>query len=456
MTTLTAHLAYNEMRVERRNILHSQYPNYAIIQLTLAIPEPYKNSFSAQQLFYKGIESIHQKIPSLCHEQIYYDPDGPSGLFVSSANALHLKEISSQIEENSPYSRLLDIDIYANNKKAVSLLSRRQGRTCFLCQERAVTCMRNHTHTRNEILQKVQELLLDFQVELLCNQTSETAKKISALAVRSLLYEAASYPSPGLVDPLHPGSHSDMDFFTFLNSSASLSSYFANFYDAGLQFATSKQELFPLLKKIGLLAESAMYSSTEKINTHKGIIFSMGLVLGTIGYMKRLQLPINSLSILRTVPQILPPLSKDFFQPSSCASAGIQAFKEFKIKGVRGEAAAGFPSVVNQGLPTLKKALVKGKPLRLALIQTLFALMTTVDDTTILHRQPHLETLHWVQNTAKKALHENIFDTPDWQEKIWVIDKQFVKLNISPGGSADMLSLTYFLYLLDTQSALLD
>lgn len=111
---------------------------------------------------------------------------------------------------------------------------------------------------------------------------------------------------------------------------------------------------------------------------------------------------------------------------------------------------------MNQGLPTLKKALAKGKPLRLSLIQTLFALMTTVDDTTILHRQPRLEALRWVQNTAKKALYENIFDAPDWQEKIWAIDKQFVKLNISPGGSADMLSLTYFLYLLDTQSALLD
>ena len=122
MTTLTAHLEYNEMRVKRRNILHNQYPNFAIIQLTLAMPECFKNSFSAQQLFYKGIESIHQKIPSLCHEQIYYDPDGPSGLFVSSANAFHLKKLASQIEENSTYSRLLDIDIYANNKKAVSLL----------------------------------------------------------------------------------------------------------------------------------------------------------------------------------------------------------------------------------------------------------------------------------------------------------------------------------------------
>ncbi len=438
-----------ERHVKRRFCMHDAYPNHTIIQLTLSIPGAIKDSFLLRELFKEGITQLHQAFPSIAMEELYFDPTGPQGLLaLHTDSAYSIKERACQIETAYPYARLFDIDIYDSNRQTISSPYRKQGRTCLLCNHNAVVCMRLRKHSAAELQNKIQELLTEFKVEK-TKALSSQAIAIGALATEAALFEAAAFPSPGLVDPIHSGSHTDMDFFTFLSSSAALSHYFSRFFQAGAQHAEPLPTLFPTLRILGQQAENAMFQSTQQINTHKGLIFSMALLLGTAGYLSRQTTQLSSSLILKELPFLTQNLTKELAVPNQKPTAGQRFFQIYGITGIRGEAENGFPSIRLKGLPTLSAALHSGIPLRKALLKTLFSLMSVVEDTAILNRQPTLSTLREVQSTAAKVIQQGLFESDDWEKQLWNIDREFTAQRLSPGGSADMLSLTYFLYKLD-------
>ena len=113
-----------------------------------------------------------------------------------------------------------------------------------------------------------------------------TAADIGALAFGALLAEVAATPKPGLVDRLTNGAHRDMDFSTFLASACALRHTFDAFAAAGVAGAElSPPALFPRLREIGLAAEQAMFRATDGVNTHKGMIFSLGLLAASAGLL---------------------------------------------------------------------------------------------------------------------------------------------------------------------------
>lgn len=111
-------------------------------------------------------------------------------------------------------------------------------------------------------------------------------EKIAAFAVESMLYEVAATPKPGLVDRANNGAHNDMDFFTFMSSAAALHDTFDLMIKLGVQKQSSPiQELLPMLRKEGRLAEKKMFEATGGVNTHKGMIFSLGILCGCCGWI---------------------------------------------------------------------------------------------------------------------------------------------------------------------------
>jgi len=126
----------------------------------------------------------------------------------------------------------------------------------------------------NELRKHIFKLLEEFQntseLELLENTLTEFAN-------RSLLYEISLSPKPGLVNYYNSGAHEDMNFYTFLNSASALAPYWRKFVEAGSNFEGKPHEVLPIIRQIGLQAETAMFKSTLNVNTHKGIIFLMGL-----------------------------------------------------------------------------------------------------------------------------------------------------------------------------------
>ena len=113
-----------------------------------------------------------------------------------------------------------------------------------------------------------------------------TAEIIGELAVRALRIEAAVTPKPGLVDRENSGAHDDMDYPLFLASSAALQPCFIACAKAGIDgYKKNPAQLVPILRRIGRCGETAMYAATKGVNTHKGAIFSMGILCCALGML---------------------------------------------------------------------------------------------------------------------------------------------------------------------------
>ncbi|MDP4107368.1 MAG: triphosphoribosyl-dephospho-CoA synthase, partial [Bacillota bacterium] len=100
---------------------------------------------------------------------------------------------------------------------------------------------------------------------------NKISQEISSFATQAMLYEVACYPSPGLVSPISNGAHKDMDFFTFIDSTSVLSKYLSLFVQEGFT-DNSYKDIFNNIRTIGIEAENDMFSKTNGINTHKGML----------------------------------------------------------------------------------------------------------------------------------------------------------------------------------------
>ena len=103
---------------------------------------------------------------------------------------------------------------------------------------------------------------------------------IEKCVCKALLGEVYTTPKPGLVDLKDNGAHKDMDVHTFEKSTAAIAPYIAEMFCEGYANQQSLENLFARIRQIGIEAEKAMFEATKGINTHKGILFTMGIISG--------------------------------------------------------------------------------------------------------------------------------------------------------------------------------
>ena len=125
-------------------------------------------------------------------------------------------------------------------------------------------------------------------------------------------------------------------------------------------------------------------------------------------------------------------------------TAGERIYAAYGITGVRGQAEAGFPAVLEVGLPILRQGLSKGLSFNDAGCVTLLHLIAATDDTNLIHRSNRQTQLE-ISKRIAAMLRDNPFPA---METILELDKEFIRKNLSPGGSADLLAVTYFLFFL--------
>jgi holo-ACP synthase/triphosphoribosyl-dephospho-CoA synthase len=446
MITLENVLIAKENRVARRELfqLNQALP---VLTFSLNIPGSVKDSNRIRKIFRAGIERIEQEF-LIEKSQSFYEETGLYSFFLIREEPNRLKEICCQIENEGSFHRLWDLDVNDSMGKAVALAERRQGRKCFLCDQLSSQCMRNQLHSQEEVFRQVENLFYDFFAQA-SRRISATAERYGACATEAALFEAASFPSPGLVDPLDSGSHSDMDYFTFLRSTAALSLGFARFAEAGIQHQGQVQELLPVLRRIGMEAEEEMFGATSGVNTQKGLLFSLGLVLGATGFLVRKDNKVSIEGIQAVVKEMTTGLVEAELRrlrQKEKLTAGEMIYQKFSLSGIRGEVEGGFPSVFQVGLPALERALAMGCDLHQSLMLTLVSLMSVVEDTTILWRSPELETLKWVQDKAKQFMGSKVLESANWRKAMEELNQEFIAKNISPGGSADLVAVTWYYY----------
>jgi len=266
---------------------------------------------------------------------------------------------------------------------------------------------------------------------------------VSLLAIKSLYKELSISYKPGLVSFIDSGSHKDMNAQTFLKSMFSLRSYFKKITLAGID-----NEDFKYLQTLGLEAEKRMFKATNGINTHKGAIFSFGITCASVGLLYNKNLPINALNISKIISQRW---GKNILCNSdSSITNGLLVKKKYGYLGARYEAANGFPSVTNKALSHFKMCMDILNNEKMSLMQTLFVIMKNLDDTNVLHRGG-IEGLNFVKNTSMEFLRNNGVFQLNYLQKVQNIHQQFILRNLSPGGSADLLALCYFIYKLEKE-----
>lgn len=439
-----------ENRVQIQQEMLQKSPS-CLLSFTLNIPGSVKVFPYTKWTYEVGISIISKGISLLngvIIEQKEVKKDtGWEAFFALNLHPEDMKSYLLEQEEQHPLGRLFDFDILRADG---SKLSRQElgflERTCLLCGNPAFLCGRSRTHSAQELLAKEIEIMENFFVFRLSNH-------IGLLMQKALFYEVNTSLKPGLVDRLHNGSHKDMRLSTFINSAYSLTDYFCQCVKEGLSCDCSKKELpllFQKLRGIGKQAEKNMLFATQGINTHKGIVFSGGILCAAIGYyISTNSKDISSENFLLSLPEIcrcmLPELLSDYLTltPDTAKTNGEKLYLKYKITGIRGESKEGFPLLFNVGFPLFQAVLKKGFPLWQAGLITLLHYIACTEDTNLIIRSDYQLACKIQKDLQQFLAHAT------YEEQLSILPKLdafFVSRNISPGGSADMLALTYFLY----------
>jgi holo-ACP synthase/triphosphoribosyl-dephospho-CoA synthase len=387
---------------------------------------------------YRILFKIHEKIVDEAGNFMILD------ITTDNFSVIQIKEITESFEENHSLGRIIDLDVTDKNCANVSS---GKAKKCFVCNSSAIICMKEQRHDYNELRNLIFDKITNYISSI---RREKIIRNISEIALKSLLYEVSLSPKPGLVDFNNSGSHSDMNFFTFLNSTASLSNYFTKFAEKGYDFSESYSKALPVIRNIGLQMEGAMFKATNNINTQKGLIFLLGLSVFTSANL----LSGTEKFSIRKFREIIMKICKNLTENElvyniQSSTHGEITFQKYGTKagGARLEAELGFPTVFNFGLPVLEMFLKKlhlndKETITFALQKTLISIISNNNDTNILFRKGEK-----VLENLKILAHKTFNDELKYSELVKFCKKE----NISPGGSADLLVISVFVFFIVNQ-----
>ena len=317
---------------------------------------------------------------------------------------------------------------------------------------------------------------------------------IAHLATQALQAELDTTPKPGLVDKDNNGAHRDMDYALMQLSINTLHPYFVRL--ALLGFADTLPS-HTVIRDAGIEAEKAMLAATNSVNTHKGALFSMGLAVVAAAYEEKKAAankeergkegrkeergkerekeeredslvsienltPIESIaSPLSSLQLTIKALAASF--PDTSGTHGSKA-KQLSngtttIKGALDNAREGYEKLFAEWLPFYNER--RKSHDAHALHKTLLRIMCDLDDTNVIYRT-NVATAEEVKQEARALLasFEEAYAAEDKEKCASAIeekcasaellalkdmDRRYIARNISPGGAADMLSLTVFI-----------
>ena len=427
----------------------------AVIRLGLGVPEKHRNSPWIRRYFNEEIESLCLALEA---EGIKYsrlkrpeerENESPNftAFFIAEAPLKRLKPLIFCLKKTHPLGRLFNIAITEDTE-----------------------CSLNVPEGGNDDAPEIMENWL----------RQKLGDIITSAALWAIMSEAAVTPKPGLVDRANSGAHRDMDFFLFIDSATALLSWFRLCVLTGFDSGTGRElssddgtpgsapiDLFESLRLRGRIAEVIMKKATGGINTHRGYIFTLGILSAAYGALYRNNEKIKLDDVLDLVKAMTKNLADDFSGASGdlcrALSHGEAVYERNGLQGIRGEVSRGFPAITEHALPLLRRLLKEGFSLNDAGIAVLLNIMAHAEDTNIIYRggtealkAVREELLSFFAAEARMgASGEKQGCLPAIEairEKAVQLDRDLIARNLSPGGSADLLGITFFLYRLFDQS----
>lgn len=408
-------LIAREERVQRLNEL--MVDDYVYLIIKANIPGSNKKIFYSYFLtkFFKKLITNNYKVRA-CH---YFDSaDGPYYIIkIDSTDLNHVKKEMIYLEEH-PLGRFIDIDVF---KKSLSSISRKDlnlsPRKCYLCDNDAFICNRTGKHSLAEIFSFIETTIVNY-----------LSDDFHQIIFDSITLEAKLHPKFGLVTEKSCGSHPDMDFSLLEKARDAICDNLKEMVFLGYTY--DLDTAFKESKKMGIVAEEKMLKSTNGINCYKGLIYVLGLTCVSCGYVIKHNLTKDKIF------ELIAEMTKDAFLDfdNGEETFGKKAFKQYGLKGVRGEAYNGLPAVqkaleVLNGYESLTDE---------ALTMTLINIVGNIEDTVLLKRAGSLEKYHYFKNLISSI---KTYDL----ELIERITEEAIGDNISIGGAADLLVVTIFI-----------
>ena len=400
----------------QKDLLRHADGKACLVSLSLNIAGDVKRTPKTRLLFDRGMKVFDMLGFQEISRQITDAVTGTEALILLDADAYTVKQSLERLEDSFPAGRLCDFDVL---NTAGEKLSRRVPRKCLVCDGPAAVCARSRAHGLDAVKQATETLLDGFAADTLAYS-----------AHFALIRELHTTPKPGLVDETNNGAHTDMDLLLFEKSAASLVPYFRRAVLAGI--ADTGMET---LKAYGLDAERAMFAVTGGVNTHKGLIYSMGLLLYGMGRALETSCDARAAAAELARTDAVDRLS-DAARLSGTNGGAVYA--RTGAKGVIGEAAEGFPhAAACAERLTYYESAGAPEPGALALCDTIAVL----SDTNVLHRGGP-EGLAFVQSEAGRIASLPVSERVG---ALTEMDREMIERNLSPGGSADILALAYLL-----------
>ena len=394
-------LLARDRRASRQAALLARYGR-PVISFTMNIAGPVKDSPLIRYAFRSGLRQL-EALPcaQLCRVVIF-EPTGPEALLVyETQDARLLKAFCIRLESEGEAGRLFDLDVLDVNGEK---LSRETGRTCLVCGGPVSVCSRSRAHGLEAITARTRTILEAFAAETLAE-----------MAENALLAEVHFTPKPGLVDEANNGAHRDMDVPLFERSAHALRPCFEEFVRLGLQGASPAA-----LQQAGVRAEKAMFAATGGVNTHKGAIYSGALLLHAAGRLLSGEEEGDLCELAAQTAAAIP-------APTGTHGAAVRA----QCGGIRTEAVSGYPTA-----QAVLRQLRQSGPLDALLLS-----MSRLDDSTLWHRGG-AEGAQLVRSRAADIL---AAPASEREARTRRLDAELIERNLSPGGSADLLAMAFFL-----------
>lgn len=439
--TLQEVLDARERRAEAQRQLLKQYAR-PLISFTMNIPGPVKDSPMIRRAFDEGLRMLDDALGeagiACVSRQITHADTGNEFLCAVKASATAVKEICTRIEDGSPMGRLFDMDVIGLDGQK---LARKEERRCLVCGALGRGCASRRLHSLEELNAAVTRLLRE-------GLLAADADSVDAMVTHALLEEVATTPKPGLVDRNNDGAHRDMTFLSFQMSASALRGYWKDCFLIGAKTAElPAREAFAEMRARGMEAERKMLAATRGVNTHKGAIFTLGTICGALGRLWQPEAPCTDHERLSKACAVLcaDAVEADYsvLEKSRAAhTAGERLYLQYGMRGIRGEVAAGLPAVLETGLPVLEACLDEGMSRNDAGVIALLYLIARGEDTNMIKRGGYALARE-MSSSLRDELRRNPRPT---MESVRQLDELFIRRNLSPGGCADLLAVSFFLH----------
>lgn len=443
MDLITEFLLDRDRRVLYQEHLLKENKDKTLVTIRINYPGIEKSNYITDNIvntIYNEILTYYGKF--IVFEDKYKNKEGIVAHFLFDLDFVNVKKEMINVEEEHILGRCLDIDVYTLKNDKVIGISRsdlfKKPRRCFICDLDAKICSRAQTHTIDEIKNYFEVVYKNFKDSQ--KKTDSLAYEVSQMALKAMISEVSTFPSFGLVSPISSGAHKDMDYYTFLNSAVAITPFLKKMFEVGYSYY-SPEYIFDAIRYIGKECEEKMFEATNNINTHKGMIFLMGISMAAIG--KALYENKEFYQIQDIIKSMVKNILDDFkeLHKKEKLTHGERLYLEYGFTGIRGQVQDGLSVLFDNIIDNYINSDLKENDLY---TQILIELMARVEDSTVVYRHD-ISTLRKVQSDAKDLLNMGGIFTEEGRQKCHHLEDLYIKENISPGGCADLLAISILL-----------